>query len=270
MKVWALAACILLSLLPYSTAAAQNQAVSPETIPVGVAISQATGDALPLETTVVVAGRKGKKASKLEDVVADPTATSIILQSAGMGVGVQLASGLGGGLIGEGIAITAVLVAQGFHKGGVVTYSWSLQNPNSAYIYHNTEPPFEVEYRNFPGIDPKEYMPVVLRMKPLQPVSNPPNGRLICASLGRTSSFLADRENWKIYSSLMEEPVIVKAEIMQPGLVRLSRISDFPKGEYGIVLRPANQQRKVAGIELLDRGEGDGAVFSSVWTFSVR
>lgn len=39
-------------------------------------------------------------------------------------------------------------------------------------------------------------------------------------------------------------------------------------GEYGVVLRPVSKSKQFSGADIM-RGQGDGMIFSTAWSFQV-
>lgn len=54
----------------------------------------------------------------------------------------------------------------------------------------------------------------------------------------------------------------------KPGLYKISPASSLMPGEYAVVLRPIAKSKKFSGGDVA-RGQGDGLLFDSVWSFEV-
>ena len=141
-----------------------------------------------------------------------------------------------------------------------VTYVWGLPGRKSARELTDTNPMFELNYGEIPGVDPDAYEPALLKLvqskdnyrlvgatqikmdaKPMMAGSNPENGKWI------------SEDRW---------PSRVDKE--ERGFYILHVNSPLEPGEYAVVLRP------VKGYKAVSSGLGGHAqVFYSVWDFSV-
>jgi hypothetical protein len=74
--------------------------------------------------------------------------------------------------------------------------------------------------------------------------------------------------DWEIYHSFLEERVTLNSQKLKSGEYRISPGSPLPVGEYAVVLRPVSRTKKFSGGGVA-RGQGDGLMFDSAWSFQV-
>jgi hypothetical protein len=55
---------------------------------------------------------------------------------------------------------------------------------------------------------------------------------------------------------------------MNQGQFKISPASSLMPGEYAVVLRPVSKAKKFSGGDVA-RGQGDGLMFDSAWSFQV-
>jgi hypothetical protein len=88
------------------------------------------------------------------------------------------------------------------------------------------------------------------------------------ATQGKEDARSSPAADWQIYSSFLEEPVIVNAEKIKSGEYKLAPSSPLFPGEYAVVLRPVAKAKKFSGGDVA-RAQGDGLMFDSAWTFQI-
>jgi hypothetical protein len=145
-----------------------------------------------------------------------------------------------------------------------VTDVWALGGQKSETVIHATQPAFEVNYEDIPGINADEYEPVLLKLEP-----TPNNYRLVGATQAKQDALQASAADWGMYSSFVEERVPAQATKEGPGNYQLQPSSALAAGEYGVALRPINKDKKFSG-SAVSQNTGDGMAFNSVWSFAVR
>jgi hypothetical protein len=141
-----------------------------------------------------------------------------------------------------------------------VTYVWGLPGRKSSRELTDTNPMFELNYGDIPGVDPDAYEPAVLKL-----VQSKDNYRLVGATqIKMTAKNMmagASPENGKWIS---EDRWPTRVDKEERGFYILHVNSTLEPGEYAVVLRP------VKGYKETSSGLGGHAqVFYSVWDFSV-
>jgi hypothetical protein len=150
------------------------------------------------------------------------------------------------------------------HRKQTITDVWAVPGPKSETIIHNSQPTFEINCDNIPGINTDEYEPVLLKLE-----STPNNFRLVGATPAKQDALQTSTTDWGMYSSFIEERVPGQATKVAPGSYQLQASSALTPGEYGVALRPINKDKKFSGSSL-SQNTGDGLVFNSVWSFEVQ
>lgn len=163
------------------------------------------------------------------------------------------------------MAMSAFSMASGFMPGmrpgaPKVTYVWGLPGRTSARELADTNPMFELNYGDIPGVDPDAYEPALLKL-----VQSKDNYRLVGATqMKMTAKNMRNGsgpENGK-WLSEQRWPCHINKE--ERGFYILHVDSTLEPGEYAVVLRP------VKGYKAASSGLGGHAqVFYSVWDFSV-
>lgn len=163
------------------------------------------------------------------------------------------------------MAMSAFSMASGFMPGmrpgaPKMTYVWGLPGRKSAHELTDTNPLFELNYGDIPGVDPDAYEPTVLHL-----VQSKDNYRLVGATQmkmtaknmrnggGPENGKWIDEDRWPCHVNKEER-----------GFYVLHVDSPLEPGEYAVVLRP------VKGYKSASSGLGSHAqVFYSVWDFSI-
>ena len=114
-----------------------------------------------------------------------------------------------------------------------------------------------------PGVNADQFEPVILKLTPSQN-----SCRIVGATEGKEDVTANPAADWQIYSSFLEEKVAVKSQKTAKGQYQITSSSPLAPGEYAVVLRPISKSMKFSGGEVA-RGQGDGLIFDSVWSFAV-
>lgn len=163
------------------------------------------------------------------------------------------------------MAMSAFSMASGFMPGmrpgaPKITYVWGLPGRKSPRELAQTEPLFELNYGEIPGVDPDAYEPAVLKL-----FETKDNYRLVGATqMKMTAKNMRSGTNPEDGKWISEQrwPSHVNKE--ERGFYILHVDSPLEPGEYAVVLRP------VKGYRANSSGLGGHAqVFYSVWDFSV-
>jgi hypothetical protein len=143
------------------------------------------------------------------------------------------------------------------------TYVWAVPNPASSNVLPTTTPAFSVDLSSVPGVNAAEYRPEIVKLTPAQNA-----WRLVGATQGKVNATSSSATDWPIYSNFLEDRVSVRSDKTAPGQYRISPAGPLLPGEYAIVLRPVSKSKKFSGADVA-RGQGDGLMFDSVWSFQV-
>ena len=176
----------------------------------------------------------------------------------------QVASHVGsrtaGSALGQAGSVFSGVLAQRKPK---MTYVWAIANPSSSNVLQEDTPKFSVSFAGLPGVNADDFEPAIVKLTPAQNAF-----RLVGATQGKedaTSSFSSD---WEIYSGFLEERVKVQSQKIGHGQYQISPASPLAPGEYGVVVRPVSKSKKFSGGDV-ERYQGDGMMFDSVWSFQV-
>lgn len=163
------------------------------------------------------------------------------------------------------MAMSAFSMASGFMPGmrpgaPSMTYVWGLPGRKSARELLNTDPIFELNYGDIPGVDPDAFEPVIVKL-----AQTPDNYRLVGATKTKLNmrNMMASSgpENGKW---LVEDRWPTRVYKEDRGFYVLRVDQQLAPGEYAVVLRP------VKGYKAKPSGLGGHAqVFYCVWDFSV-
>jgi hypothetical protein len=145
-----------------------------------------------------------------------------------------------------------------------VTDVWAIPGQKSETVVHNKQATFDVQFDAIPGINVDEYEPILIRLQTSQA-----NSRLVGATTATPREMQSSSADWNLYASFMEQRVPAQATKVGPGHYWLQPSSGLGQGEYGIVLRPINKQKKFSGSNV-GQNIGDGLVFNCVWSFGVQ
>jgi hypothetical protein len=163
------------------------------------------------------------------------------------------------------MAMSAFSMASGFMPGmrpgaPSMTYVWGLPGRKSARELTDTDPRFQLNYGDIPGVDPDAFEPAIIKL-----IQTPDNYRLVGATRTKMnmknmmSGSGPEDGKW-----LSEERWPTRVYREERGFYVLRVDQPLESGEYAVVLRP------VKGYKASPSGLGGHAqVFYSVWDFSV-
>lgn len=244
--------------------------VTPLTLPGMPSVLMVQGgqkQALPLGHTQIVQTKA--KASSLAALTNDGSlgqAMSGVSQSVAAAGAMKGSSKIANTAMMANPMIGGALMAGGLfaRRKQTVTDVWAVPGPKAETVIHNPQPAFEVHYENIPGINADEYEPVLLKLEP-----TPNNFRLVGATEAKQDALLASTADWGIYSSFVEERLPGQSAKVATGSYRMQAASALSPGEYAVVLRPINKDKKFAGASMA-QNTGDGLFFNAVWSFEVQ
>jgi len=144
-----------------------------------------------------------------------------------------------------------------------VTYVWALQGASSETSTIDA-PGFEVSLGPARGVRADEYVPALVK---LTPTTN--SWRLVGATEGKEGAGARMALNWPIYSAFVEDRVPLQVKNVESGNWQVSVTAPLPPGEYALVLRPQSKNKQFAGQDVA-RNQGDGLLFNSAWSFTVK
>jgi len=150
------------------------------------------------------------------------------------------------------------------HHKETLSYVWALPGPSSSYLSPSNAPIFIVNFAGIHDVHADDYEPAVVKL-----ALTPNNWRLLGATQGKQDALSNPALDWPIYSSFVEDRVSVQSSKLANGDWQISPAAPLPEGQYGLVLRPLNRSKKFSG-QKVGQNLGDGALFSSCWTFRVK
>jgi hypothetical protein len=71
------------------------------------------------------------------------------------------------------------------------------------------------------------------------------------------------------YSPFFEHAIETEKKVTTPGHMRVAPVKELPTGEYAVVLRPVSAKKKFSG-DAISRNDGEGVLFNTAWSFSVK
>jgi hypothetical protein len=169
-------------------------------------------------------------------------------------------SGIGSSSIGQAGGLLSGIIS---HRKPAQTYVWAVQNPASSNVLPTTTPAFSVDFSGVAGVNPTEYKPAIVKLTPAQNA-----WRLVGATQGKGDATSSSALNWEVYANFLEDQVPLSAQKTAPGQYRISPAAPLLPGEYAVVLRPISRSKKFSGADVA-RGQGDGLMFDSAWSFEV-
>jgi hypothetical protein len=146
-----------------------------------------------------------------------------------------------------------------------VTYVWALNGGNAASAVSGSSPSFEVNYAGLPGVNPEEFLPVIVKLVPTPQA----NFRLVGATEAASSAEQSTQRNWPVYSSFVEEHIDAQVSKISSGRAQLKPAAALAPGEYAIALRPVDKSHKFSGEEI-EKNQAEGLLFNYAWSFSVN
>jgi hypothetical protein len=216
---------------------------------------------LPIERTQLVETKR--KPTSMASLAADTTLAAAVqagVNTAAVGAMSHIHSSAAGVGVGQSAGIFGGMLA---HRQSSLTYVWAIPNPGSANTSPVSLPVFRVDFSGVPGVNADDFEPAIVRLTPAQN-----SYRLVGATQGKEDATSNAAVDWQIYSHFLEDRVSAKAEKLRSGQYRLSPTSPLSPGDYGVVLRPVSKTRKFSGGDV-ERYQGDGILFDSVWSFQV-
>jgi hypothetical protein len=225
-------------------------------------VALASGAAVPISKTQIVSTKT--KANSLGALSTD-SALGQAMQQVAMTAATQAAwragSYTGASALGAAGGVMGGLMAK---RKPTVTYVWALPGQKSDTSLENSQVSFAVHFANIPGVNADEYEPALVKLAP-----SPSNFRLVGATQAKQDVFESNTMDWQVYSSFIEERVAAQATKVSTGEYKLQPSAALPAGEYGVVLRPINKDKKY-GASTVAQNSGEGLMFNSVWAFGVK
>ncbi|SRR6266851_2131542 len=235
--------------------------VSKSRVPKVTLVQGGASQDLPLEKTQLAQTKT--KPTSMKNLAADTAVTQAMqagISTAAMGAATHINSGVGGSAVQQAGSIFSGIVAR---RKPNVTYVWGVLNPASTNVLQTDSPTLSVKFANTPGVNPDDFEPAIVKLTPAQNTC-----RIVGATQGKEDAASSPAADWQIYSSFLEERVAVNSQKVKPGEYRISPSSPLLPGEYGLVLRPVSKSKKFSGGDVA-RGQGDGLMFDSVWSFQI-
>lgn len=143
------------------------------------------------------------------------------------------------------------------------TYVWAVPNPASSNVLPTRSPTFSVDFSGVPGVNAADFTPAIVKLTPSQNA-----WRLVGATVGKGDATSSSTLDWQIYSKFLEDRVALRSNKTALGQYQISPATPLLPGEYAVVLRPITRDKKFSGADVA-RGEGDGLMFDSAWSFQV-
>jgi len=169
-------------------------------------------------------------------------------------------SGVGGSAVMQAGSIFGGVMG---HRQSTVTYVWGVAGPASPNVLETTTPKFKAQFAKAPGVNPEEFVPEIVKATPAQNTC-----RLVGATPGKEDARSDNAADWEIYSAFVEDRVPANVEKISTGNYTVSPQTPLLPGEYAVVLRPVEKNKKFSGGDVA-RGQGPGLMFNAVWTFRV-
>jgi hypothetical protein len=246
-----------------ASSSSRNTATVPASpnMPSAALIQGDSKQAIPLERTKMT--QTTAKAKSLGALAGDRALDSAM--RAGISSGI---AATGGGVVGSTAGGVANGVVGGLfsssNKSKDVTYVWAVQGATSQTTLMSEMPVFEVSLGKAAGLNGDEYSPTIVKLTPTQN-----NWRLVGATEGKDTSSSRSALDWPIYSSFIEDRVPVQVRKVEAGQWQVSPAASLPPGDYAVVLRPNSKDKKFSGSDVA-RNQGDGLLFNSLWSFTIR
>jgi len=250
---------------PSSPAAAPSAAPTVSTaksrMPSVTVLQENTSQQLAMEKTQLAQTKT--KPTSMKNLAADAALTQGMqtgINTVAMSAATHINSGAGGSAVQQAGSIFSGALAK---RKPSVTYVWGVPNPVSANVLQTDSPAFSVKFANTPGVNPDDFEPAIVKLTPAQNTC-----RIVGATQGKEDAASSPAADWQMYSSFLEERVAVNSQKVKPGEYRISPTAPLLPGEYGLVLRPVSKSKKFSGGDVA-RGQGDGLMFDSVWSFQI-
>jgi hypothetical protein len=173
-----------------------------------------------------------------------------------------MGSSIAGSVIGEtSSSVMAGILAR---REGRETLVWAVSGTTSSNVVSSGSPVIDVTYASLADVNPDEFEPAIVKLSPAQG-----SYRLVGATKHNTDFNQIATPDWQVYSSFMEDRIPTRVEPLGPGHAHISPASPLAAGEYAVVLRPLSKNKKFSGADVLEN-RGDGLLFNSAWSFTVR
>lgn len=248
-----------------NSAAAAGASVSParavSRMPFVALMQDGNSQPMPLEKTQLAQTKT--KPTSMTALAGDSVVSQAIQAGVGTatyGAASHINSGVGSTTVQQAGSIFSGVLSR---RKPTVTYVWGVPGPAAATAVQTTMPKFAVNFANTPGINPDEFAPMIVKLTPAQNTC-----RLVGATQGKEDAQSHNAADWEIYSSFVEDQVAVTLQKAKPGEYEVSPQAALLPGEYAVVLRPVSKTKKFSGGDV-SRGQGDGLMFDSVWSFQV-
>jgi hypothetical protein len=244
-----------------SPAVASAPSVSKSRMPTVTVTQGTSSQTLPLEKTQLAQTKT--KPSSMKTLAADSAMTQGMqsgINTATYSAATHMNSGIGGSSVQAGGSIFSGIMS---HRTPTVTYVWGVPSPASTNVLQTVSPAFSVDFSRAPGINPDDYAPAIVKLTPAQNTC-----RIVGATQGKEDARSSPAADWEMYSHFLEESVATRPEKLGTGKYKISPASELLPGEYGLVLRPVSKSKKFSGGDVA-RGQGDGLMFATVWTFQI-
>ena len=242
-------------------APAANPAPPPSTMPMVAVLLNGSPQPLVLEKTQLAQTKT--KPTSMGSLAAD----SVVTQA--MQAGVNTATMSAASHMNSMVGVSTIQQAGGIFSGmmakrkPMVTYVWGVPGPASTNVLPTVSPAFAVNYSNTPGVNPEDFEPAIVKLTPAQNTC-----RIVGATQGKDDASASAAADWQVYSSFLEERVKANSQKSGPGQYQISPSTALLPGEYAVVLRPISKSKKFSGGDV-ERAQGDGLMFDSVWSFEV-
>jgi hypothetical protein len=227
-----------------------------------VTVSQGkTSQPIALEKTELAQTKT--KPSSMASLAGDSTLNDAMragINTAAWDTATHVNSGVGGSAVYQGGSVLTSMMAR---RKATMTYVWGVPGIISKTVVQTTTPTFTVDYANVMGASPDDFEPMIVKLTPAQN-----SFRIVGATQGKEDATSNSSADWEIYSSFLEDRVPVNAQKLKTGSYKLAATSPLAPGEYAVVLRPVSKSKKFSGGDVA-RGQGDGLMFDSVFSFKV-
>ena len=230
-------------------------------IPVVTVMQNGVPQELPIEKTQLAQTKT--KPTSMKSLAADSVAVQAMTAEVGTVTNMaasHMNSSLGSSTMQQSASIFSGIMAR---RKPSMTFVWGISNPTSTNVLQTSTPSFVVNYSNVGGVNVDEFEPIIVKLTPAQN-----SCRIVGATEGKEDVTSNPAADWQIYSSFLEERVAVKAQKTAKGQYQLAPASSLLPGEYAVVLRPVSKSKRFSGGDVA-RGQGDGMMFDSAWSFQV-
>jgi hypothetical protein len=203
------------------------------------------------------------KPSSMKSLASDSVVTQAMqsgVNEAAMNAAMHMNSGIGGESVQQAGGIFSSVMA---HRQPKVTYVWGVPGPGSSNVLQSASPTFTADFSRVLGVTPDDYAPAIVKLTPAQNTC-----RILGATQGKADARSSPAADWQIYSNFLEERVNSQVQKLAPGKYKISPSSELAAGEYAVVLRPGSKTKNFSGGDVA-RGQGDGLMFDTVWTFQI-